>query len=182
MKSSTLLAVAVSFALVACGEQALSKSPAAVDATQPPASAAATDAAADPLEGTWTTQEMSEDELKQAALDAGNSAADVEEFFSGPLGLRSDAAAFQIRFLGGQASQFMTPAGGDATPQHDGPYRLTDDQTLVWTDGDCDTTVTFELEGDALAFTEIVEDECPAAEAQIAHITFLLSGPYARTD
>ncbi|MBA2634712.1 MAG: hypothetical protein H0U86_17240, partial [Chloroflexi bacterium] len=91
MRRDILLVAIASLALTACaGQPATSSAPA--QATTPPATAAATDVAADPLEGTWTTEEMSAEELKQAALDAGHSDADVEEFFSGPLGLHADAA------------------------------------------------------------------------------------------
>lgn len=180
MKRYYLLLAALVSLLAACAAQPNTSSSAAV-ATPSAATTETTELPADPLVGTWTTQEMSREELQQAALDAGYSDADVSAFLASGLGDPS-AATLQIRFLGGYASQFMTPAGEGAIPQHDGPYRLTDDDRLVWTDGDCDTAVAFELEGDVLSFAEIVDDECPAIDSQIAHITFLLSAPYTRTD
>jgi hypothetical protein len=180
MKRYYLSLAALVSLLAACAGQPTSPSSAA-DTTPSAAATATTELPADALEGTWTTDEMSREELQQAALDAGFSDAEVAAFFAAGLGDPS-SAALQIRFLGGHASQFMTPAGEGAIPQHDGPYRLTDDDILVWTDEDCDTTVAFELEGDVLSFADIVDDECPATDSQIAHITFLLSAPYARTD
>ncbi len=182
MKHHNVLAAAGLLALTACaGQPAASSSAVNATPSATTTSTQTTGAAADPLEGTWTTEEMSGDELKQANLDAGYSEAEagLELIDLGDV----SAASLQIRFLGGQASQFMTPAGGEGPiPQFDGPYRMLDDHTLVWTDGDCDTTVSFQLDGDVLTFTEIVEDECPAVDSKIAHITFLLSAPYTRAD
>ena len=180
MKRNYLLLATLVLMLAACAAQPNTSS-SAVATTPSAAATVTTEPPADALVGTWTTDEMSREQLQQAALDAGYSEEEVAAFFAAGLGDPS-AATLQIRFLGGHASQFMTPAGEGAIPQHGGPYRLTDDDLLVWTDEDCDTTVTFELEGDVLSFAEIVDDECPAIESQIAHITFLLSAPYTRRD
>ena len=182
MKNHHVLAAAGLLALTACaGQPAASSSAANATPSATTTSTPTTEAAADSLEGTWTTGELSREQLREAALDAGLADAAVEEFFA--LGLGDPASAtFQIRFLDGQATQFMTLPGGGPVPQHDGPYRLEDDETLVWTDGDCDTTASFQLDGDVLTFTEIVEDECPAVDSKVAHLTFLRSAPYTRTD
>lgn len=181
MTRQTLLAAAIVLVLSACAGQTAPSNAGENAGTQTDAPTAAAGGSAAALEGTWTTDEMSSDQLQQAAIAAGQSDADVQQFFDEAFS-GVETGSFQIRFLDGQANQFMTPGSGDPLPMHGGPYRLTDDQTLVWTDGDCDTTVAFELDGDMLTFGEILDEQCPAVDSQIAHITFLQSGPYTRSD
>jgi hypothetical protein len=147
--------------------------PAAVDTTEPESFAAAIP------EGVYRTPELTVDQLRQTALDAGFAEDDVDAFFEGAVG----TTVFGLRLADGGWTQLYSNDGGPEGVGWRGTYEVIDDDTVVATDPCGPITYTYSLEGEQLTL-DMIDDQCTGAGGDteivelIAQTTIFETAPF----
>jgi hypothetical protein len=168
-------AILVALVTSACGAGSVSPSPSASSHPVAPASPSAAPTASPPsvLEGTWTTAEITCDQLLATMHAAGFTDAQITAgnwACSQPLQLR-------LRFLGDSFAQFDRQGDGAWELGSGLSFRLIDDHTLFLTDGQ--QTLSFTLVGDILTFVSI-SGSTDDLDGQVHGAAIFLTAPFTK--
>jgi hypothetical protein len=185
MKSIRMAAALVAFVTTACSGGIVSPSAVASPQTatsSPTASptAAATASPASPLEGTWTTAEITCDRQLETIHKAGFTDAQI----AAAKWVCLQPLYESLRFLGDRMGQFeKTNEAFELGAQF--TFTLTDDHTLVLTEAGYQivTTLRFTLVGNVLTFTSLKSNAAEMGAKvfdQIAGPAIFLSAPFVK--
>lgn len=128
------------------------------------------------LEGTWLSEQVTQEELVTYMLDNGHSQADIDEWHD-PI---DSTLQWGLDFNGrGNLVVFTVTGDGVIEVVAEGSYELLPDGRLRWTDITCVTIANVRVSADQLIFGERESQNCDTEE-RIAHDTFFgLASPYA---
>jgi hypothetical protein len=186
MKSIHMATILVALVTSACS--AATVSPSAVPSSTPAAKVSPTAALTavptvsppGPLEGIWTTAEITCDQQAAAIHAAGFTDAQITAS-----GWPCLAPLYErLRFLGDRMGQFEKTGGGFELGSQD-TFKLTDDHTLVLDEIGYEgvTTLGFTLVGNVLTFTSLNSDAAELGASifdQIAGPAIFLSAPFIK--
>ncbi len=120
-----------------------------------PTVAASPTAPTDPLEGTWETGPLSQQDIVSAYVAAGGSEREGKAFFAElehvatPNG-STTTAVITIKFQVGAFAEFATDADGLMIQGDQATYELLGDGSLRKSGVDCVSTYTYQVQGDRL--------------------------------
>jgi hypothetical protein len=122
----------------------------------------AADPVADPLQGLWESDALTEGQIVQAFVAAGGGESEGHEFFAQFGGGATETVTLRLDFEHGAVDLYESGDGGTFAHGDHRPYRL-DGTTLTFGLSDCEATYTMELDEDTLRLHRV--QECPEHDA-----------------
>lgn len=136
----------------------------------------ASDPVADPVQGLWESDALTEGQIVQAFVAAGGSESEGHDFFAQFGGGATKNVTFRLDFEHGAVDQYESGDNGTFSHGDHRPYRI-DGSTLTFGLPACEATYTIELDEDTLRMLPV--QECPASDAKYGE-TIYGSFPFVR--
>ena len=130
-----------------------------------------------PLEGTWHTGQLTEDQIVKAFVAAGGTESEGHSFFSSLGDSAKQDAVLGMRFDNGIFTEFQSGDGRPDVPGYHATYSMTPDGllTIASTDGGCTGTYRVSIGGDELDLR--AKDQC-AGHDSVYNTTLFSSFPF----